>query len=252
VVLSAFDIAIILAAGFAAGLVNAIVGSGSLITFPVLLAVGYAPVAANVSNTVGMVFGNVSGVIGYRRELAGQRRRVIVYAIPSAAGGLIGGILLLALPQTVFHRVVPVLVLLAVVLVIVQPRLSTFASRRLEGGRTSWVLGVVSVFLTAIYGGYFGAAQGVILMGLLPLFLNDDLQRLNALKNVIAAIVNGVAAVLFALVAQVAWPAAGLLAVSSVAGGQVGAAVGRRLPPNVLRAAIVIGGLAAVAKLVTS
>ena len=249
--MSPFEIAAILGAGLAAGTVNAIVGSGSLITFPVLLAVGYAPVVANVTNTVGMAFGNVSGVVGYRRELAGQRRRALILAIPSALGGLAGAILLLALPASVFHRVVPVLVLLAVALVVVQPRLTAYLERYRDRGYSAWALRV-GVFLTAIYGGYFGAAQGVILIGLLAVFLVDDLQRLNGLKNVLAAVVNGVAAVLFVLVAHVAWEPAVLLAVSSVAGGQLGAAVGRRLPPNVLRAAIVAGGLAAVVKLVAT
>jgi uncharacterized membrane protein YfcA len=249
--MSALDVIAILAAGLVAGLVNAIVGSGSLVTFPVLLAVGYAPVVANVSNTVGMAFGNVSGVVGYRRELAGQGRRALVLAIPSAIGGLVGGVLLLALPENVFHRVVPVLVLFAVVLVIVQPRLSAYLSRHREHPYRAWALRA-GVFLTAIYGGYFGAAQGVILIGLMGLFLEDDLQRINALKNVLAAVVNGVAAVLFVFAAHVAWLPAGLLAVSSIAGGQVGAVVGRRLPPDILRAVIVIGGLAAVVKLLLS
>lgn len=249
--MSGVQVALILGAGFLAGLVNAIVGSGSLLTFPVLLAAGYSPLVANVSNTVGMAFGNVSGVVGYRRELAGQRSRILELGLPSAAGALTGAVLLLVLPEIVFHRVVPVLVLLAVALVVVQPRLSTLLAEHRTHRYGAWALRA-GVYLTAIYGGYFGAAQGVILVGLLGVFLADELQRINALKNVLAMIVNGAAAVLFAAVAHVAWPAALLLAVSSVAGGQVGAALGRRLPAGVLRGVIVLGGLAAVAKLLIS
>jgi uncharacterized membrane protein YfcA len=246
--LSALDVAAILAAGLVAGSINAIVGSGSLITFPVLLAVGYTPVVANVTNTVGIVFGTVSGVVGYRRELSGQKSRVIALMLPSAAGGLLGALLLLVLPATVFHRVVPALVLFAVALVIAQPRLSVLLARHRENRYSAWALRA-GVFLTAVYGGYFGAAQGVILVGLMGVLLGDTLQRINALKNVVALIVNGVAAVVFVLLAHIAWPAAVLIAVSSVVGGQLGAEVGRRLPPNVLRGVIVSAGLAAVVKL---
>jgi len=229
-------------------MVNAIVGSGSLLTFPVLLAVGYSPLVANVTNTVGIVFGTASGVVGYRRELAGQGHRIAGLALPSAGGALVGALLLLALPQTVFHRVVPALVLFAVALVIAQPRLSKLLSRHRDHPYSAWALRA-GVFLTAIYGGYFGAAQGVILVGLMGVLLDETLQRVNALKNVVALIVNAVAALVFVLVAHIAWPAAALLAVSSVAGGQLGAEVGRRLPPAVLRGVIVVAGLAAVVKL---
>jgi len=246
--LSPLDVAAILAAGLVAGTINAIVGSGSLVTFPVLLAVGYPPLVANVTNTVGVVFGALSGVVGYRRELSGQKDRVISLAPPSVAGGLLGAVLLLALPGTVFHRVVPVLVIFAVALVIAQPRLSELLARHREHRYNAWALRA-GVFLTAVYGGYFGAAQGVILVGLMGLLIEDTLQRINALKNVVAAIVNGVAAVVFVLAAHVAWPAAALLAASSVVGGQLGSAVGRRLPQNVLRFVIVVAGLAAVVKL---
>lgn len=241
-------IALILGAGLVAGFVNAVVGSGSLLTFPVLLAAGYPPVVANVSNTVGMVFGSVSGVVGYRRELAGQRDRVIALALPAGLGALTGALLLLVLPASVFHRVVPVLVIFAVALVIAQPRLSRLLAAHREHRYSAWALRV-AVFLTAIYGGYFGAAQGVILVGVMGLLLNDDLQRINALKNVLAAIVNGLSAVVFVLFAHIAWVPALLLGASSLVGGQLGAAMGRRLPPNVLRAVIAVGGVAAVIKL---
>ena len=236
------EIAAIVGAGLAAGTINTIVGSGSLITFPTLLALGYAPVVANVSNTVGLVPGSLSGAIGYRRELAGQGARVLRLGIAAVLGGVTGAILLLILPATAFERIVPFLILGAVVLVALQPRLAAaMASRHVDGQPPTAPL-FVTVYLTGIYGGYFGAAQGVILMALLGIFLPDDLQRLNGLKNVLAFVVNGVAAILFVLIAPVAWPAALLLAIGSITGGQLGALVGRRLPPAGLRIVIMVVG----------
>jgi uncharacterized protein len=243
------DALAILGAGLAAGAINTIVGSGSLITFPTLLAIGYKPVVANVSNTVGLVPGVMSGVFGYRRELSGQGPRIRTLGIASLAGGLTGAVLLLALPGNVFKRIVPVLILIACVLVAAQPRLSRRLAerpiRRRHGGPVLWG----SVFLTGVYGGYFGAAQGVILIALLAIFIDDDLQRLNGAKNVLALLVNGIAAVLFVIVAHVAWGAAGLLAISSIIGGQLGATVGRRLPAKFLRGFIVIVGTAVAIRL---
>jgi uncharacterized membrane protein YfcA len=227
---------LVCAAGFAAGGVNAIVGSGSLITFPVLLAVGYPSVVANVSNTVGLVPGGVSGVIGYRRELQGQWRRALILACGTSAGALIGGILLLELPDAVFDAVVPILILLAVVLMAIKRTPDAHADQE----RTA--AGTAAAFGTGIYGGYFGAAQGIILMSLLRFCFPDDLQRLNALKNVLAGVANAVAAILFIAVADVAWEAAGLIAVGSIAGAQVGARYGRRVPSEVLRWIVVVGG----------
>jgi uncharacterized membrane protein YfcA len=231
-----------------AGAVNAVVGSGSLLTFPALLAAGYSPLVANVSNSVGLVLGNVSGVVGYRRELVGQERRAAVLAIPAAIGSLVGAVLLLALPESVFHSVVAVLVLLSVVLVVVQPRLSERLARYRDRPASSWALRA-GVALTAVYGGYFGAAMGVLLIGVLSVFLKDALQRINALKNVMATVINFVAAIVFVFAAHVAWIAAALIAVSSIAGGFLGATIGRRLHPDVLRALVVIAGLIAFIKL---
>ncbi len=229
-------------AGVGAGTVNTIVGSGSLITFPTLVALGFPPIVANVSNTVGLVPGSASGSLGYRRELVGQGTRIVRLGVAAALGGLTGGVLLLALPASTFNRIVPLLILLACVLVLLQPRLSrALASRRPAGGQ-HWPSIIVLVYLTAIYGGYFGAAQSVILIALLAIFVPDDLQRLNGLKNVLALIVNAVAALLFVVVAPVAWDAAALVAVGSIIGGQLGALIGRRLSPMVLRAAIVVVG----------
>jgi uncharacterized membrane protein YfcA len=241
----------ILAAGFAAGTINTIVGSGSLITFPVLLALGYPPLVANVSNTVGLVPGSISGAIGYRRELSGQRARILRLASLGGLGGLSGGLLLLALPSSAFERVVPYLILGACLLVAIGPRLSAAMTRRRErGGGHGPVLGA-SVYATAVYGGYFGAAQGVILMAIFGIFIPDDLQRLNALKNLVAAVVNAVAAILFILVAPLALEVVLLVAAGSIVGGQAGAQLGRRLPAPALRFAIIaVGTLVGVRLLV--
>jgi uncharacterized membrane protein YfcA len=233
-------------AGFAAGTINTIVGSGSLITFPTLLALGYPPVVANVSNTVGLVTGSISGAIGYRRELEGQAPRVRVLGLASLSGGLAGALLLLALPAAVFENVVPALILVACVLVALQPRL---AARDRPAYAHGGPLLFLMVFATGIYGGYFGAAQGVILIALLGIFLDDGLQRLNALKNVLAGLVNGIAALLFIAFADVDWAVAGLLAAGAICGGQLGARLGRRIPAGWLRAAIVVVGVAVAIRL---
>ena len=248
--MSLLECVLVLAAGVFAGAINTVVGSGTLVTFPVLLAIGYDPVTANVSNTLGLVPGSVSGAIGYRAELAGQRRRIVVLGSASLLGGVIGAVLLLSLPGSAFEAIVPVLIAIALVLVVVQPRLSrALAERREEvrphGGPLLWT----GVLGTGIYGGYFGAAQGVILLALAGIAIPEDLQRLNALKNVLAALVNGVAAVIFVFFATVAWLPALLLAVGSAAGGQLGARIGRRLRPDVLRGVIVVVGLAAIVQL---
>jgi uncharacterized membrane protein YfcA len=244
----------IFAAGLAAGTVNTIVGSGSLITFPTLLAFGYSPVVANVSNTIGLVPGSLSGAVGYRRELTGQRSRLVYLASASVAGGITGAVLLLVLPGSVFRGIVPVLILVACALMAVQPRLSARVARRRSAAEATNPAhgGPVlfgTVFLTGVYGGYFGAAQGVILIALLGIFIDDDLQRLNAAKNVLAALVNGVAALLFIAATHVAWGPAGIIAVGAIIGGQLGAKVGRRLPAPILRVAIITVGTAVAIRL---
>ena len=240
--MSALEAVGILAAGLAAGTINTVVVSGSLITFPTLLAFGYPAVVANVSNTVGLVPGSLSGAIGYRSELSGQRGRAIRLGAAAMAGGLTGGVLLLVLPGTAFERIVPFLILGAVVLMAIQPALSrAMGAWRVEGVEHTGPL-ALTLFLTGVYGGYFGAAMGVIMMALLATFLPEGLQRLNGLKNVLAMLINGVAAVLFIAVAPVAWAPALLLAIGAIAGGQIGARVGRRLPARVLRLAIIVVG----------
>ena len=240
---------VVLLAGMAAGTINVVVGSGTLITFPILLAFGVPPVTANVSNTIGLVPGVASGVVGYRRELHGQRARAIRLGSASVAGGIVGAVLLLWLPADAFSAIVPALILVGLLLVVIQPRVSAWVDARHEGARGEfgpwWVW--PAVFGTGVYGGYFGAAQGVILMGLLGIGIADSLQRLNGLKNVLAGLVNGIAGVIFVFVADVDWTVVALIAAGSIVGGQLGATVGRRLSPVVLRVVIVVVGLVALA-----
>lgn len=289
----------IFAAGLAAGTINTVVGSGTLITFPTLLAFGYPPVLANVSNNVGLVPGSFSGAHGYRAELAGQRRRLLRLGSASLCGGLVGALLLLVLPAGAFKEIVPALIGIALVMVVFQPRLSQWVAARQRsradagagagpedaavaavtvapdrpdgpdggtaaragavgvirpvshqaappvGGPALWVL----VFVSGMYGGYFGAAQGVLLLGLMGVAFTDSLQRINAVKNVLAGLVNGVAAVVFICATHVDWGAAGLIAAGSILGGQLGARIGRKLPPWGLRVLIICVGTAALVKL---
>jgi uncharacterized membrane protein YfcA len=247
---SVLEVLAILAAGVGAGAINTVVGSGTLITFPALLAVGYAPVTANVSNTVGLVPGSVSGAIGYRRELAGQRSRVLRFGVASLLGGIAGAIALLALPEEAFDAIVPAFIALALAGIVLQPRLQRrLIAHRGEHAEHAGAPTRLAVFGAGVYGGYFGAAQGILLLSILGLALPDDLQRINALKNVLAGIVNLVAGVVFILVADVAWGAAALIAAGAVVGGQLGARYGRRLSPAVLRAVVVVVGLAAIVQL---
>ena len=249
--MGAAEIAAITAAGMAAGAINTLVGSGTLITFPVLLAFGYSPVTANVSNTVGLVPGSVTGSIGYRRELAGESKRTLRFAVASVLGGITGAVLLLVLPEEAFEAIVPVFIAIALVSVVLQPRLDALvAERRPPPDAHGTGLPRVLVYFAGIYGGYFGAAQGILLLAILGLALPDDLQRVNALKNVLAGVVNGVAAVVFIVVADVAWGPAALIAAGSIVGAQLAARYGRRLSPRALRAVVVAVGIAAIVQLV--
>jgi uncharacterized membrane protein YfcA len=236
----------VLVAGVWAGAINTVVGSGTLVTFPVLLAVGYPPVVANVSNSIGLVPGSAAGAWGYRRELRGQRSRAIRLGSASLLGAVTGAILLLELPAAAFEAIVPAFIVLALLGILFQPQLQSaiaFRARRGEhGGAFAWF----GVFVGGIYGGYFGAAQGILLLSVLGLALHEELQRLNALKNVLAGLVNLVSGIVFVLVADVAWEAAAMVAVGATIGGVLGGRYGRRLPAAALRAVIVAVGIAAI------
>lgn len=246
------EAAIVGLVGVFAGAMNAVVGSGTLVSFPVLLAIGYPPVVANVSNGLGLVPGSVSGAIGYRRELTGQRNRLLRLGGVTAAGAVGGAMLLLVLPPGAFEAIVPALILLALVLVLLQPWLARRLAereRRHEHGGPVLTLGVLAV---GVYGGYFGASQGVLNLALMGIMLDEDLQRLNAAKNVLTATANLVSGLVFVFAADVAWPVVILLAAGSMVGGQLGARAGRRLRPAWLRALIVAVGLIAMVQLLVS
>lgn len=256
--------------GLVTGAINTVAGGGSLLSFPALLALGYSPLVANVTNTLGVVPSSAGGAVGYRRELAGQARNWVLLAAVCTVGGLLGAWLLLVLPASSFEAAVPVLIATAALLTLAQPWLA----RRMAGpsrqrslavpdaaaasgaGRLEpeepaptplykrWPL-LVAVLLISVYGGYFGAAIGVLLIAVLGLFLRDTLQRTNALKTSLAVVVNGMASVAFAVFGPVVWSAAAVLAGTSMAGGMFGAAIARRLPDRALRLAVVAIGLGA-------
>lgn len=260
--------ALITLAGGGAGFVNAIVGSGTLISFPTLVGVGFERLAANMANNVGLVPGSMSAAYGYRRELVGQKYRLSRLIPASAFGALTGALALLLLPSSTFKKIVPFLVLTGVLLVLFQPMSQRILKERRAKAAESAVESLLPartgndskvtpllfflVFLTGIYGGYFGAAQGVILMGVMGIAFDDDLQRINATKNVLAGVVNGVAATVFIIRGGFPYAAAGLIAVGSVIGAQLGSKVGRRIPPQVLRSIIVVVGTVVAFKLLLS
>jgi uncharacterized membrane protein YfcA len=249
-------------AGFAAGAINALVGSGTLVTFPTLVALGYPPVTATMSNAVGLVAGSVSGTWGYRAELTGQWNRLRWQIPASLAGGVLGAFLLLHLPEKVFVDIVPVLLVLALGLVLIGPRIQSWARRRAEqAGRSPehitparMAVLVLGTFAVGVYGGYFTAAQGIMLVGMMGALLPESMQRMNAAKNVMTLVVNVVAAVSYSLVAfhRISWPVAGLIAAGSLVGGWFGARYGRRLSPNALRGAIVVVGLIGLYRLMAT
>jgi uncharacterized membrane protein YfcA len=256
------EMAAVVAAGLAAGGINAVLGSGTLVTFPVLLSVGLPPVTATISNSVGLVPGNLAGAVGYRRELRGQRHLLIRLLPASVLGALTGAFLLLHLPPSSFERIVPVLIGVAVVLVLVQPALQrALAARRAAAGTDAAprigparLAGLFTgAYATGSYGGYFSASQGVLQIGIFGLLLPEPLQRINALKNVLTTAVNAVAAVTYMTVAadRLDWAAAGLVAAGSLVGGYGGASIGRRLPAAVLRGAIAVLGVVAIVVLVS-
>jgi uncharacterized protein len=240
----------ILAAGVAAGTINTIVGSGTLITFPTLIALGWAPVTANVSNNIGLVPGGIAGAVGYRRELHGQRSTVRSLAPFTAAGAVTGAALLLVLPASAFEAIVPAIIAVAIIAVALQPRIERALAHRRRPGAEHRASLRAAMALTGIYGGYFGAAQGILLMALFGLALPQDLQRSNALKNVLAVLANLVAGIVFVFAAHVDWAVVALIAAGSILGGFLGARYGRRLSQPRLRALIVVVGLVAIVRLV--
>jgi uncharacterized protein len=247
------DMILIALAGVGAGAINAVVGSGTLITFPTLVALGYPPVTATMSNAVGLVAGGISGTWGYRRELRGQWHRLRWQVPGSLLGAVLGSWLLLHLPERVFVAVVPVLLIGALLLVVFGPRIQAWARSRADAdgrsvehvSRGRMVALVAGTFAVGVYGGYFTAAQGILLIGVMGALLPEDMQRMNAAKNLLSLLVNVVAALAYTLVAfdRISWLAAGLIAVGSLIGGSLGAHYGRRLSPNALRIIIVIVGL---------
>jgi uncharacterized membrane protein YfcA len=247
-----WELLIVVAAGAAAGAINAVVGSGTLVTFPVLIALGYPPVVATMSNAIGLVAGGVSGAWAYRREIAVQRRTVVALLPASALGALTGATLLLVLPEDTYEVVVPVLLGAALCLVMVQPRLQRWVgSRRTPGGAGVSPPLFVAVYLVGVYGGYFAAAQGVLLMGVLGVLLVQDLQMSNGVKNLLVGVVNSLAAVVYTFAAfdRIAWPVVGCIALGSLIGGWLGGRFGRKLRPGWLRALIVVLGVTTLIRL---
>ena len=252
---------LIVLAGIGAGAINSLVGSGTLITFPTLVTLGFPPVTATMSNAIGLVAGGVSGTWDYRAELSGQWDRLRWQIPASLTGAAIGAFLLLHLPEKVFTRVVPVLLVLALILVVIGPRIQAYARRRAEeAGRSAEHVSaarmaalVFGTFAVGVYGGYFTAAQGILLIGVMGALLPEDIQRMNAAKNLLSLLVNVVAAAGYTLVAfdRISWPAAGLIAAGSLVGGWLGARYGRRLSPNALRAVIVVVGLIGLYRLLS-
>ena len=230
----------VVAAGFGAGAVNTIVGSGSLITYPVMVLLGVPPVTANIANTVGLVPGSIAGAWGYRDKLRGTKTLLLRLGAASLTGAVCGATLLTQLPKGTFALVVPVLILAAALLVGLQPLI---IKRTRPTERTKWTQLTFWVFLSGVYGGYFSAAQGVILLGLLGIFLASGLQEQNAVKNVLQALVNIVAAVFFVTIGGVAWQYAGLVALGSLIGAPVGAVVAKRIPARGFRVGIVVFGV---------
>ncbi|MDQ0664332.1 putative membrane protein YfcA [Arthrobacter ulcerisalmonis] len=255
-----FSSIIVFIAGLWAGTINAVVGSGTLVTFPVLIALGVAPVAASMSNAMGLVAGTAAGAFGYRRELAGRGRQVLRLLPASVLGGVSGAWLLLHLPEKVFHYVAPVLLVLALLMVVFQPRLQDWVRNREANpehairDKRHRILLVVLVYLAGVYGGYFVAAQGILLVGILGVFLTGTIQNANAMKNILVLGVNMVAAISYLLFAfdRINWLVVLLIAVSSTIGGLMGSKVGRRLSPRVLRAVIFSLGIVALAVMIAN
>ncbi len=242
--MSVRDALLVLAGGLVAGMANTIAGGGSLLSFPLLVALGLPPLAANVTNTVGITPAALGGIVGFRRELGGQAGRLLSL-LPFAVVGAVGGaVLLLTTPERVFGRIVPALIVVACIVLLLQQRIAT----ALAGGRARrrWLLRG-GMLVTAVYGGYFGAALGVVVLALLAVTVADSMQRLNALKVPLSGAMNLVSGIAFAIFAPVHWAYALVLAPATLAGGRIGASAARRIPDEPLRLAVVVLGLVAAA-----
>jgi len=243
--LSIGQVVLLAVAGFFAGALNAAAGGGSLISFPALILVGYPSLTANVTNNVAVAPGYLTGATGYRHELHGQRKRIVPLVIASFIGSLIGVGLILASSQRAFESFVPFLVLAACVLLAVQPAISRWLGERSGDRERPGVGALAGQTLAGVYGGYFSAALGVAVLALLGLFLDDTLQRLNALKALLQLVIGAVSALGFALLAPVAWTAVAIIAPASMVGGEVGARLAQRVSDRVLRVGIIAYGVAA-------
>jgi uncharacterized membrane protein YfcA len=241
--MSALDIAVLVVAAVLAGAINAIAGGGSLISFPAIIAAGYDSKAANVTNTVALWPGYAAGSFGYRAELRRQRRRVAVLTLPSVGGAIAGAVILLSTPTEAFDFAAPSLIVLACLLMLVQDRFARSTRQDEEAPINTGVL--VATFVLAIYGAYFGAGLGIMLLAVLGVLLPDELQHSNALKGMLSLVMNAMAVVWFAFFGPVQWGVAGIMALGSIAGGYFGVRVARRLSRKWLRAFVVLYGLIA-------
>ncbi|HMD46387.1 MAG TPA: sulfite exporter TauE/SafE family protein [Acidimicrobiales bacterium] len=239
-------------AGVGAGVVNGVAGGGTLVSFPTLLALGYSPLTANVTSTIGIWPGYVSGVAGFRAEVADQRTTALRLAVPAVLGAVVGAALLLTTPSTTFSALAPWLVLFAAALFALQPLVLRLVGEADPHHGTRRVLLEGGTFLASVYGGYFGAGLGVILLAVLGVALPDTLVRSSGLRSALSVVVNGVAAAVFLLRGSPAWMAVAMLAVGSLAGGYLGALAARRVPAPALRVVIVLIGLATGIKLLVS
>lgn len=247
--LDALSVVEIAAVGLIGSAINALAGGGTLLSFPVLLAMGYPALVANVSNTIGLLPGYAGGSLSYRRELAGQGRRVIVLGAAGAVGALVGAFLLTRTSSSAFRAVVPWLILFACLLLAVQPLVRRWLAAGGQGHATVGLRLIAGDAVGGAYGAFFGAGFSVLLLAVFGLFLTDSLQRLNALKGVISMVVNGVAAVCFAIAAPVSWQVVAAMAPAAFVGGFAGAALARRVPPTPLRIIVVVLGVAVAVRL---
>jgi uncharacterized membrane protein YfcA len=240
-----WDVVLVAAAGAACGVINSIAGGGSLILFPVLLLTGLKPLDANVTNSVSTWPGYVGGVGGFRAEIRERRHRLPRLLVATVAGSGTGCVLLLATPSSAFDVIIPWLVLAATVLTALQPAVRRRLREQTAAGGQAGSSALVMIFLAAIYGGYFGGALGVIVLAVLGLTIHDTLRHLNATKSVISLVDASISVVVFGLFGPVHWTYVAVAAPTTLVGGYLGAAIARRLDERVLRACVVVFGLAA-------